>query len=71
MSKILIMSQVAISIILIFLILIQNKDGGLGAAFGGGEGFKSTRRGAERVIEWATIVTVFLFLANSFAFVLV
>lgn len=72
MFDILLSTQVLISVLLSLLILIQNKDGGLVAAFGSsGEGFQATRRGAEKVIDWATVILAILFLANAFAFVLI
>jgi len=49
--------QIAISVILIVLILLQQRGQALGSAFGGGEGggFYSTRRGIQEKIFWATI----------------
>lgn len=58
--------QIVISIVLILLILVQNKDGGLSATFGGGEGFQATKRGAEKVLFNATIVFAILFMVNAF-----
>jgi protein translocase SecG subunit len=70
-DKILLISQITISILLGLLILVQNKEGGLGQAFGGGsEGFTATKRGAEKVIFISTVVMAVLFLANAFAFVI-
>lgn len=65
MKTTLIFVQVAISILLSLMILLQNKDGGLSATFGGGEGFASTKRGAEKVIYLSTIVLAAAFLANA------
>lgn len=52
--------QIAISVILVALVLLQRSDeGGLGGAFGGGsggEGSYRTRRGFERIIFNLTIV---------------
>jgi protein translocase SecG subunit len=61
MKNILILVQIIISIVFIFLILIQNSKGGLGTAFGGGGEFRS-RRGAEQIVFRATIVFGVLFL---------
>ncbi len=69
MEKILLIAQVVISILLSLLILMQNKEGGLSAVMGGGQSFQSTRRGAEKVIFYATIFLGFLFLANALLFV--
>lgn len=56
--------HILVTILLIGLILMQNSKGGLGSAFGGGEGFR-TRRGAERIVFMATIVVAVLFLITS------
>jgi len=71
LSKYIVPTEVVISVILSLLILVQNKDGGLGAAFGGGESFHATRRGAEKVIFNATIVfsTLFVLVALLIVFV--
>lgn len=72
MQKIALISQIIISILLMILILAQNKEGGLTALMGGRDGsFQPTRRGAEKVIFNATIVLAFLFLANALAFVFI
>ena len=56
--------QILISIILIALILIQERSSGLSNVFGGGGGTPyQTRRGAEKIIFIATIVSAILFLA--------
>ena len=54
------------SVALIALVLLQSSKGGLGSAFGGGEVYR-TRRGAERVVFFATIVLSILFLVTSIA----
>jgi len=56
--------HIVVTVFLIGLILMQNSKGGLGSAFGGGEGFR-TRRGAERIVFIATIVVAILFLITS------
>lgn len=56
--------HIIVTLLLIGLILMQNSKGGLGSAFGGGEGFR-TRRGAERIVFTATIVVALLFLITS------
>ncbi|MCP6720071.1 MAG: preprotein translocase subunit SecG [Patescibacteria group bacterium] len=59
----LVIGQVAISIILIVLVLIQERGEGLGALFGGGGGGTPyhTRRGLEKVIFWSTIISAVIF----------
>lgn len=53
--------QIALSVILVGLILLQAKGAGLATVFGGEGNVYSTRRGAERVIFYATIVVAILF----------
>lgn len=60
----LVIGQIVISIILIILVLIQQQGEGLGALFGGGGGGGTsyhTRRGLEKIIFWATIVSAIIF----------
>lgn len=61
--KILSIVQVIISILLIGLILIQERSGGTSGVFGGGEGggFYQARRGAEKLIFIATILLTAVF----------
>jgi protein translocase SecG subunit len=65
MNQILFYSQLAVSVILIVLIVLQQRGTALGAGFGGGgsEAY-STRRGAQQKIYYATIAfaTIFLIL---------
>lgn len=49
---------------LIGLILLQSSKGGLGGGMGGGE-FYRTKRGAEKIIFNATVITAVLFLCTS------
>jgi protein translocase SecG subunit len=70
MEKILLITQVIISVILMFLILVQNKDEGF-TARGGGGSFKMTKRGPEKVIFITTGVFGVLFLANALMFIFV
>lgn len=56
--------QVLVSIVLIGLILVQERSSGLSSLFGGsGSTPYQTRRGAEKMIFTATIITSILFLA--------
>ena len=63
--------QIISSILLILLILSQNRGSGLsGAAFGGGDGgggFYGTKRGAEKIMANATVITAIAFVVLSFA----
>ena len=59
--------QVVLSILLIGLVMIQQGEGSLGAAFGGGStaGSFRTKRGAEKIIFNATIVIAILFVLSA------
>jgi protein translocase SecG subunit len=62
--------QIILSVVLIALILLQRSGAELGGAFGGGDaggGTLYTRRGAERMFFFATIVCGALFIAVNFA----
>ena len=63
MNTILFYVQVAISIILIVLIAIQQRGTALGAGFGGGGEVYSARRGAQKKIYYATIAVAAIFMA--------
>ncbi len=54
--------QVIISILLIAVILIQERSSGAGGLFGGGEGtYYQARRGVEKTIFISTLVLLGLF----------
>ncbi len=63
-------AQIIISILLIIVILLQNRGTGLGSAFGGTGGVYLTKRGLEKKLFIATIVLAVLFFAVSLASVL-
>ena len=65
MNQIIFYSQIAVSIILIVLIAVQQRGTALGSAFGGGGEFYSTRRGIQKKIFYSTIVLVVLFIVLS------
>lgn len=55
--------QIIISVFLVVAILLQQKGAGLGSALGGdSSNIYSTRRGAEKIIFYATIALATLFL---------
>ncbi len=64
MRTVLLVFHLLVALSLSGLILLQSSKGGLGAAFGGGETYHS-KRGAERIVFLATIVTASLFLLTS------
>ncbi len=61
--------QIALSIVVVILVLLQRSEAGLGGAFGGGDSFSSgfhTKRGFEKTLFIATIVAAFLFVISAF-----
>lgn len=68
MNDFLLVAQLVVSVILITLILLQQRGTALGSAFGQGEGgFYGTLRGVQKKIFWATVVMGFLFVALAVA----
>jgi preprotein translocase subunit SecG len=61
------LASIIVSILLIVLILLQVKGGGLGSLLGGdaGGGISRTRRGLEKTLFQITIVMAALFLGIS------
>lgn len=59
------LSQIGVGILIIVLILIQERSSGMAGIFGGGDsgGFYQTRRGLEKMIFAATIVFIAIFAA--------
>jgi len=70
-STILAVIQIILSILLMTAILLQQKGGGLGAAFGGSSNIYSTKRGIDKILYRATIVMAVLFLLLSLVGLLV
>ncbi|MBI2042219.1 MAG: preprotein translocase subunit SecG [Candidatus Nealsonbacteria bacterium] len=60
-EKIIPIAQIAIAVILMALILFQQRGTALGSAFGQESGFYSTRRGIQQKIFWGTVVFGALF----------
>lgn len=61
--------QLALSVTLIAVVLLQHSDASLGGAFGGGDdngGIRHTRRGSEKFLFNATIVIAILFTVAAF-----
>jgi protein translocase SecG subunit len=57
-------AQIAISVLLVVLILLQERSAGLSGIFGGeGGGFYQTRRGLEKIIFASTIILAVVFVA--------
>ena len=59
--KLIPIAQIIVSVLLIGLILLQERSSGLGGIFGGEGGFYQTRRGAERFIFGGTIALAVIF----------
>lgn len=57
--------QIILGILLMLVILIQQKGSGIGTAFGGDLGFYRTKRGAEKLLFWTTIVLASAFILLS------
>ncbi len=59
-------AQIVVSIVLVILILLQERSSGLSGIFGGSSGeFYSKRRGLERLIFFATIGLAIIFAVLS------
>ncbi len=58
-------TQIVLSILLILIILLQVKGGGLGGIFGQADSVFRTRRGLERRLFQLTVVLVVLFLTTA------
>lgn len=68
MEMALIITQIVSSVVLIILILIQNKSGGLSEAFGGGGAeIYHTKKGIEKMVFISTIVFSVIFLGTALA----
>ncbi|MCS6788996.1 MAG: preprotein translocase subunit SecG [Patescibacteria group bacterium] len=57
--------QAIIGILIIILILLQERSTGLSAIFGGEGGFYQARRGMEKIIFISTIVLICVFIGLS------
>ncbi len=67
MSNFLFVFQIVVSLLLIGAILLQQKGGGLGSAFGGDGQVYRSRRGMEKALFVATILFAALFIGGAFA----
>jgi len=56
-------AQIVVSVVLIALVLFQQRGTALGSAFGQEGGFYSTRRGIQQKLYVATIILGFCFIA--------
>lgn len=65
MSSLLNIIQIVTAILLILFVLLQQRGSGLGGAFGGGGEVYQTKRGVEKGLFVATIVTGVLFVFSG------
>ena len=63
--------QLVLAVLLIVVVLLQQKGSGLGSAFGGSNSVYTTRRGVDKVLFNATIAISTAFLLVSLAAVLI
>jgi len=59
------LTQIAVGLFLIVLILLQAKGVGLSASFGGEGGFYRTKRGLEKLIFVITVIMSIIYVATS------
>lgn len=57
--------QIILGALLILVIIIQQKGSGLGSAFGADLGFYRSKRGAEKILFYSTIVLSLAFIISS------
>jgi preprotein translocase subunit SecG len=69
-EKILILIQLAVAVLLIIAIVVQNKGAGLSNVFGGGGAIYRTKRGFEKWLFYATIILAIAFVGISVAAVI-
>lgn len=55
-------AQIVTAVFLITCVLLQQRGGGLGSAFGGEGRFYGTLRGIQKKILWATVILGILFI---------
>lgn len=59
--------QIALAILLVIVILLQQRGSGMGAAMGGDSSVYRSKRGPDKILFQATIVISILFLAAVIA----
>lgn len=65
MKSVIFIIQIILGILLILVIIIQQKGSGIGTAFGGDLSFYRTKRGAEKLLFYATIAIAAIFILAS------
>lgn len=64
-KQIIFIIQITVAVCLILVIIIQQKGTGLGSTFGGELSFYRTKRGAEKLLFYATIFLTCIFVLSS------
>jgi len=57
--------QFVLAIILVVTILLQQKGTGLSGVFGGSSNIYSTKRGADKILHYTTMIVAILFFSLS------
>lgn len=57
--------QEILGVLLIIVILLQHKGSGIGSSFGGDSSLYRSKRGAEKIIFYATIAIASLFILSA------
>ena len=63
MNQTLLIAQFIVSILLVVSILLQQRGGSLGSAFGDAGTSYASRRGVEKHIFWISVILVIVFLS--------
>lgn len=63
--------QIVSAIALVVAILMQNRGGGLGGLFGGGDNVYLAKRGIEKKLYYATIILSIIFFVTSLLSVII
>jgi len=71
MSKILMIIQIVLAVLLMVVILLQHRGTSLGGAFGGEGAVYRSRRGAEKFLFYATIIIAVIFVVLALINILV
>lgn len=69
--NILMISMAIISVSMVIVILMQKRGSGVGAVFGGASGAYRSKRGAEKILHYVTIVLALLFASVSVVLLLI
>lgn len=67
MNQAILIAQIVISVLIIIVVLLQNRGSGLSSVFGGSGTIYRTKRGLEKGLFILTIILVILFIAIGVA----